>query len=221
MVRSSLPIVHSQLSLQDFLPDGDLSKGTWKEAKWLRFDGDWSGQNRFPEAETFVAGLWTVPYIYFASRCKYSSLNVYAGEDVAKERWKLWERDVVEVFVNPQPERPNHYYEFEVAPTNQWIDLEIDLDKEPFHDPSWDSGFTHATRIDPKNHEWTCEMRIPVKAMGVEAMRANTEWRINFYRQDGPGTGTERRLLCWRPTFGEKPNFHKPERFGAIRFVGR
>ena len=49
-------------------------------------------------------------------------------------------------FVNPEPARVNHYYEFEVAPNNQWIDLEIDKDKTPFNDAKWNSGFDHATR---------------------------------------------------------------------------
>src|SRR2546430_10315709 len=49
----------------------------------------------------------------------FRSLNVYEGEDSAKERWQLWDRDVAEVFLNPEPARVPHYYEFEVAPNNQ------------------------------------------------------------------------------------------------------
>ena len=48
-------------------------------------------------------------------------------------------------FSNPQPERITHYYEFEVAPNNQWIDLEIEKTKTPFNDAAWNSGFSHAT----------------------------------------------------------------------------
>jgi hypothetical protein len=35
--------------------------------------------------------------------CRYHALNVSEGE-AAKERWELWNRDVAEVFLNPQPE---------------------------------------------------------------------------------------------------------------------
>ena len=73
-------------------------------------------------------------YVYFAYRCKYTTLNVYEGKDPSKDFWTLWDRDVVEIFLNPQPEHMQHYYEFEVAPNNLWIDLEIDLDKKPFDD---------------------------------------------------------------------------------------
>ncbi len=210
--------IRSKYSPRDFIPDGNLTKKVWRHAKWARFDHDMSGRKVFPEAKTQVASLWTAKYVYFAFRCKYSSLNIYEGEDPAKERWELWNRDVAEVFVNPQPERVNHYYEFEVAPNNQWIDLEIDKDKEPFNDAAWDSHFEHATRVDEKRHLWTCEMRIPVKVMGVGEMNPNSSWRVNFYRADGPGDDSQRRFMSWS-TIPEGKTFHVPTRFGIIRFV--
>src|SRR3989475_5304548 len=169
---------------QDFAPDGDLDKRVWRNASWKKFDRDMSGKIRYPQAEVRVASLWTARYVYFAFRCRYVALNVYEGEDAVKERWELWNRDVVEVFANPEPERVNHYYEFEVAPNNQWIDLEIDKDKDPFNDAKWDSHFAHATRIDAKRHVWTCEMRIPISAIAPRpvAVRPGTKWRINFFR---------------------------------------
>ena len=102
-----------------------------------------------------MASRWTATHLYFAFRCKYSTLNVYEGEDASKERWELWNRDVAEVFFNPGPQRVPHYYEFEVAPNNQWIDLEIDKTKTPFNDAAWDSHFDHATRVDSANHVWS------------------------------------------------------------------
>ena len=210
--------IQARFSPEGFTPDGDLEKEVWKKAEWVRFDHDMSGQKTYSEAATEVASFWTVNYVYFAFRCKYTTLNIYEGEDIAKERWELWNRDVVEVFANPQPERVNHYYEFEVSPNNQWIDLEIDKDKDPFNDAGWDSHFEHATRVDEKNKVWTCEMRVPVSTMGVRSLSAGREWRINFYRADGPGGNSERRHMCWS-TIPEGRSFHVPTRFGIIRFV--
>ena len=85
----------------------------------------------FPQSATEIASLWTPAYVYFAFRCKYTTLNLFEGKDPSKDFWTLWDRDVVEVFLNPHPEHMKHYYEFEVAPNNLWIDLEIDLDKKP------------------------------------------------------------------------------------------
>jgi hypothetical protein len=216
---------HSQLTIKsrftakDFVPDGNLAKAVWKKAAWVKFDHDAFSPKAYPQSETEVASLWTPDYLYLAYRCKYTTLNIYEGEDPAKERWLLWERDVVEVFANPQPERVNHYYEFEVAPNNQWIDLVIDLEKKPFNDAKWDSGFEHATRIDPQKHVWTCEMRIPVHALDSPPLRPNVEWRINFFRADGPGPDRQRRHLSWSPVQSSKHSFHTPTSFGLIRFV--
>ena len=147
-------------------------------------------------------------------------MNLYESKDTSKDYWQLWERDVVEVFLNPQPERLRHYYEFEVAPNNLWIDLEIDLEKAPFNDPKWDSGFEHATQIDAQNHVWTCEMRIPVAAMkGTKPLAAGAEWRVNFFRMDGSGDHAQRRSLSWSPVQSDTHSFHSPWSFGVIRFV--
>jgi hypothetical protein len=204
----------------DFVPDGDVSKEVWKDVPRITFDRDRFGSARFPDSETQVASLWTPGYVYFAYWCRYRSLNIYAGEDSTKERWELWNRDVVEAFINPQPERFPHYYEFEVAPNNQWIDLEIDLSKTPFNDAGWDSHFEHATRVDAEHRVWLVEMRIPVRSMKVDAIRPGDAWRLNLYRADGPGNDTQRRFMCWSPLpLGPNRSFHQPASFGIIKFV--
>ncbi len=203
---------------KEFVPDGDLSKPVWKAATQVRFDKDALGRKSYPESETRVACLWSDGFVYFAYWCKYSTLNIYEGEDITKERWELWNRDVVEVFINPEPERFYHYYEFEVSPNNMWIDLEIDLQKKPFNSAAWNSGFEHATRIDAATHVWTCEMRIPAASMGVREIKANSEWRLNFYRADGPGSDEMRRFLSWNVLPTEKLSFHQPASFGFVQF---
>jgi alpha-galactosidase len=205
-------------SAADFVPDGNSSKTSWRHAKWAEFDNDASGNFHYPEISTRIASVWTETQIYFFFWCRYDSLNVYQGEDAAVERWQLWDRDVAEVFLNPQPERMNHYYEFEVAPNNQWIDLEIDKTKSPFNDAAWNSGFQHATRVDAKNHIWTAEMRIPISSMNVSSIRPGAEWRANFFRAAGRGVDDHRKFLSWS-LIPEGKTFHVPARFGILRFV--
>ncbi len=219
----------------DFVPDADLSKRAWVEAKWAEFDRNMSGKASHPDDKTRVASfmsgkashpddktrvasLWTDKYIYFAFSCKYDSLNVFEGEDISKERWELWNRDVAEVFLNPQPDRLLHYYEFEVAPNNQWIDLEITRGEKPNHDAGWNSGFEHATHIDSATHVWTAEMRIPLASMNVSGVKPDTKWRANFFRAAGQGDDTGRRFLAWS-NIPEGTTFHMPSRFGILRLV--
>ena len=210
----------SKFTPADFVPDGNLSKRVWKDASRIKLDQDRFGHDHFPDSEVQVASLWTPGYVYFAYWCKYRSLNIYAGEDPAKERWELWNRDVVEAFINPQPERFLHYYEFEVAPNNQWIDLEINLAKTPMNDASWDSHFEHATYVDAERKVWSAEMRIPVGSMKVNSIHAGDEWRLNLYRADGPGDDAQRRFMCWSALpAGPNKSFHQPASFGIIKFV--
>src|SRR5262245_1061808 len=166
--------VESVRAPRDFAPDANLNKKVWKRARWIQFSHSMSGNPDYPRQTTRVASVWTATSVYFAFLCKYDRLNVFAGEDPQKERWELWNRDVAEVFLNPQPDRLLHYYEFEVAPNNQWIDLEITRGEKPNHDASWNSGFEHATRVDPQNHVWTAEMRIPLASMRVSEDKPGT-----------------------------------------------
>ena len=202
----------------DFVADGDATKPSWRQAKSVEFDNDASGKPHYPDIPTQVASVWTETHVYFFFWCRYDSLNVYQGEDAAVERWQLWDRDVAEVFLNPQPERVNHYYEFEIAPNNQWIDLEIDKTKEPFNDASWNSGFEHATRIDAQNHIWTAEMRIPISSMNISAIHPGAQWRANFFRAAGKGGDERRKFLAWS-IIPEGKTFHVPTRFGILQLV--
>jgi hypothetical protein len=202
----------------EFVPDGDLTKPPWKHAKWVKFDNDASGKVHYPEARTRVASLWTETHIYFAFSSRYDSLNIYEGEDPEPERWQLWDRDVVEVFLNPRPEHVNHYFEFEVAPNNQWIDLEIDKAKDPFNDASWNSGFDHATGIDAERHIWTAEMRIPLASVNVQEIHPGLQWRVNLFRAAGKGADDHRKFLAWS-IIPEGKTFHVPTRFGILKIV--
>ena len=208
----------AKYSAKDFAPDGDLSKPIWKQAHWVEFDHDPTGTIENPAIKTRVAAVWSDRYIYFAFSGHYESLNIFEGEDVIKERWELWNRDVVEVFLNPEPNRISHYYEFEVAPNNQWIDLEIDKTKTPFNDPSWNSKFEHATKINEKQHLWLTEMRIPLSAIGVDAIHSGDIWRVNFFRAAGHGGDDHRVFLAWG-SIPQGGTFHVPNRFGILGFV--
>jgi alpha-galactosidase len=210
----------SKFLAADFVPDGNLAKKVWKEAPHVMIDHDRFGKTPLPDFAFQVASLWTPSYVYFAYHCKYDTLNTYPGEDPAKERWELWNRDVVEVFINPHPENFRHYFEFEIAPNNQWIDLEIDLTKREMADASWNSNFEHAAKIDEAHKVWVVEMRIPVRSMHANVIQPGDEWRLNLYRCDGPGDDSQRRFMSWSPL--PDPNngsFHQPASFGIIKFV--
>ena len=76
-------------------------------------------------------------------------LNVNSKTDLTKKNKRLWERDVFEIFVAPDAEDIRRYFEFEVAPTEEWLDLKMQVlsngERQP--DFSYNSGMKVSARI--------------------------------------------------------------------------
>ena len=108
------------------------------------------------------------------------------------------------------PSDPRHYAEFEVAPTNERLDVELRL---PDKDFAWTSGFNSAVRTDKAARTWDCEMRIPLSGLSATKPTAGARWRLNLYRGDRANQAS----LAWRSTL--QGTFHAPERFGFLEFV--
>ena len=68
---------------------------------------------------------------------------------------------MVEMFLGDDWQNIRHYREYEIAPTGDWIDLAIDLDKKQY-DHTWRSGWKTAARIDESAHVWYAAARIPL-----------------------------------------------------------
>ena len=126
----------------------------------------------------------------------------------------LWDRDVCELFISPDPEIPQKYFEFEAAPTGEWVDLIIDTSGgERTSDQNYRSGMQTAAKIG--SGEITIVMKIGWPALGVIPSPGDI-WRGNLFRCIGCGPG--RGYLAWQPTLTETPNFHVPESFGKFVF---
>ena len=96
------------------------------------------------------------------------------------------------------------------------MDLAIDRTQTPAaHDVSWNSGYTVKARIAPDRKTWYGEMRIPLRALGLEAARPGLETRLNLYRLQGPEG--DRKYINWQVVNGK--SFHTPEAFGRLRLA--
>jgi hypothetical protein len=190
--------------------------------------GDWHGEGQtlskdcyrqtdYPDRKTTIKAFWTDTDLYVWFRCPYGELNVFENPNNKEARNKLWDRDVVEMFVGDDFENTRHYREFEIAPTGDWIDLAIDLDHNNF-DHTWRSGWKTKAQIDRKNKIWYAAARIPLKAISEKPVEAGTKWRVNFYRIDGPGGNDTRHFMCWQQTCSHQHGNHTPESFGTFLF---
>ena len=119
----------------------DPSSPVWRTAGVTSISKDCSKQIDYPDLSTQVRSFWTATHLYLLFSCPYKELNLFLPPQGGGPRNKLWDRDVVEMFLGDDWTNIRHYREFEIAPTGDWIDLAIDLDHESY-DQSWRSGWT-------------------------------------------------------------------------------
>jgi len=196
-------------------PQADI----WKSAAAQSMSKDCSLQIDYPNITTEIRAFWTDTDLYILFRCPYTVLNLFLPADNGKKHLGLWDRDVVEMFLGDDWSNIRHYREFEVAPTGDWIDLAIDLDRESY-DRNWRSGWQTAARIDEGQKVWYAAARIPLSAVSAKPVEDGTKWRMNLYRIEGLGQDPQRHFLCWQPTCVQNrdPN-HVPEHFGTLIFT--
>lgn len=191
--------------------EGFPGEQEWKKAQAIRFDTDWQGRNADVDRETEVRVLWSPETLFLQYRAKYKTITVFPDSEANGRRDKLWDRDVVEAFLQPDPSQLREYKEFEFSPNNMWIDLDIasgvgrDLK----------SGLTRRVTVDEKGKTWEAVAALPMQSL-VATFNSKVIWRANFYRIEG--AEEPRFYSAWSATMTEKPSFHVPEKFGYLRF---
>lgn len=194
----------------------ELDHEEWTRARAVRLTRYWSGEVA-PSARGAEARLlWDERAL--SARFVYEQrepFNVSEGPQLERKTLGLWDRDVCEMFVAPGADAPERYFEFEVAPTGEWLDLAIRKTANG-RETDWDfhSGMTAAARISAD--EVTLVLRVPWEAFGRARPQAGERWRVNLFRC--VGAGKERGYVAWQPTLAPEPNFHVPEKFGWLLF---
>ena len=197
------------------LPDNDLDSSIWDDVAPIKITHYWSGHEAPEQKYAQAQVCWSEEALHVRFVCNQHEPLVVSSNPVTHEKTiGLWERDVCEIFVAPDPMNPNRYFEFEAAPTGEWVDLGILITpsgKET--DWSFQSGMSVAARV--QRERVTISMRIPWSERIPKPQRAEV-WRVNLFRCVGPEL--EQRYLAWQPTETSQPNFHVPEAFGWLRF---
>jgi alpha-galactosidase len=183
----------------------------WQQAAALQYDSDWQGQNPDAQRATEVRLLWTPDTLFIRFHCRYRTITVFEDARADGYRLGMWDRDVAETFLQPDPTDPLVYTEFEVSPNNLWIDLAVTHGKiEELH-----SGLRRRVAIDEQAKTWTANLAIPTKAL-TKQFDPKKSWRVNFFRIEGQQE--PRFYAAWSPTNSPKPNFHVPAAFGTLLF---
>jgi alpha-galactosidase len=210
--RSSTEIVAKYIS-EAILLDAAHPSAMWESAKTISFCSDWQGENTDAGRETQVRALWSRQHLYLRFDCRYRELYLFDDSDPNGRRHHLWDRDVAEAFLQPEPARERFYREFEISPNGMWVDLAV----FPGGLADLKSGLERSVMLDEKSHTWCAELAIPMMALTAN-FDPTVVWRANFFRVEG--RQEPRAYLAWQPTRTERPNFHVPSAFGTLRFDG-
>ncbi len=186
--------------------DGVLDEKAWQDAQVQTIEYTLADGTPRPELSTEVRSLWSDDALYFSFVCPFTKLTVFETP-VEGERLGLWDRDVVEVFVETDPAKSTRYAEYEVAPTGEQLDVLVDL---PDKDFAWLSGVQSAVKVDDAAHHWTAEIRIPTKDLLSKPLAKGDRLKVNLFRSDRARDA----FLAWNPTL--KNTTHVPERFGVL-----
>ncbi|HKW64184.1 MAG TPA: carbohydrate-binding family 9-like protein [Candidatus Acidoferrum sp.] len=186
---------------------------SWERTAPLRFSADWQGKNADPARETEVRLLWTPEIVFLRFHSRYRTITVFSDAEANGRRDQLWDRDVAEVFFQPDHSNLRRYKEFEVSPNGFWIDLDI----APGEKHDLESGLKRRVVLNEAKKIWTAELAIPMKCL-VADFDPIVAWRANFYRVEG--AEEPRFYSAWKPTGTKVPNFHVPEAFGELVFAG-
>ena len=193
----------------------EFDNQAWKSAKEITIDKYWSGEDA-PDGRWFKAKLlWSKTALYVRFEANQAEpLIVSDTPNLAAKTGNLWDRDVCEIFIAPNKVDYRHYFEFEIAPTGEWIDLGIhQLPDKRETDFDYNSGMQSAAKIE-KGKVWSA-IKIEWKAFN-RTPKAGDVWMGNIFRCIG--TGATRGYLSWQPTLTKEPSFHVPEKFGEFEF---
>jgi alpha-galactosidase len=192
-----------------------LDDEEWDRVKAIPLTKYWSGNPAPADRHAEAQILWSDESLCLRFVCRQNEpLILNSTPQTETKTLGLWDRDVCEVFLAPNPEYPNRYFEFEAAPTGEWVDLAVHM-KPGQRETDWDfdSGMTTAARI--AENQVVIAMRIPW-GNRVHKPQTGERWRVNLFRC--VGSPEDRGYLAWQPTHTEQPNFHVPEAFGWLVF---
>jgi hypothetical protein len=177
----------------------------------------WDAKNLYVYCEVQQAE----PYMGFTSADAQKDDYTAAGQP------KLWNKDTIEMMVDPDPSGDNRdYYELQINPQNKVFKSQFDTLQQPNGGPNgpfghedWDPKLKSAVQLkkgdDGKVAGYSVEIAIPWTAYakaGGSPPKSGDSWRMNFYAMH------QNAGVAWSPILGQG-NFHHAPRFGRVAWL--
>jgi len=193
----------------------DLQSREWAKAHPIQIKRYWSGDRAPASRRAEARLLWSGLALHVRFVCPQAEpLIVTDTPQTEKKTMGLWDRDVCEIFIAPDPNVVERYFEFEAAPTGEWLDVAIHWTPKK-RESDWAFN-SHMTVSGHAEKDWvTISMRIPWNQW-IHQPQKGERWRVNLFRCVGKDPG--RGYLSWQPTKTPEPSFHVPQVFGWLVF---
>ncbi|MFN2500759.1 MAG: carbohydrate-binding family 9-like protein [Pyrinomonadaceae bacterium] len=202
--------------IQNEFPISDLDHASWNEGEAVRITTYWSGDHAPPERFFEARLLWSATSLYVRFHAEqFEPLVISPNPVLGTKTHGLWNRDVCEIYIAPDQNDRDRYFEFEVAPTGEWIDLGIQFTPAGrLTDREYSSGMQTAAAI--ATSSVTTAIAVPWAAFR-KMPNVGDVWLGNLCRC--VGRDPDRGYLAWQPTETSQPSFHVPSKFGEFEFV--
>ncbi|MEX1011468.1 MAG: carbohydrate-binding family 9-like protein [Balneolaceae bacterium] len=195
----------------------------WRDVTGITFDRRINTGEVVPALHTDVRSRWTDTHLYFMFVCSYEEANLRPNPVTDVQTNQLWNHDVMEVYIGANFVDITKYYELQVSPQGEYLDMKIDQTLPGIgrgDEWLWDSGWEVKARHNPEDRVWYGEFRLPIASIDERSAQTGNEFRINLYRLQGPHPGRGeglRDFIAWQPTFEYHP--HRPQYFGRLKLV--
>lgn len=207
--------------------DGKLNEEAWKTAAvagpFVNV-GDGSAVPDSAPVKGTAKLTWDDKNLYVAFEIQ--SKHIVGGFPKDAKDPHLWEKDTVEMMVDPDGDGDNlDYYEMQINPQNLVFDTRYEKYNEPKDDKKglfgvmdWSAKLKSAVVIDgeldkaDKGKGYVVEAAIPWTSFDKAKQtppKPGDSWRMNFYGMKNNGG------VAWSPILNQG-NFHKASRFGRV-----
>jgi hypothetical protein len=213
-VRAEDKVVTARHTPED-LTAGRFYGSEWEKAQPINIERYWSGDSAPKARHAEARILWSSKALHIRFVCHQAEPLVISEKPQTQTKTMgLWDRDVCEIFIAPDPNVVERYLEFEAAPTGEWLDVAIHWTPEK-RESDWKFNSHMTTAAHVEKDRVTIAMRIPWNHW-IHEPQTGERWRVNLFRCVGSDPG--RGYLAWQPTRTPQPNFHAPQVFGSLVF---
>src|ERR1041384_7055394 len=139
----------------------DFDSPEWNRAEPVQINRYWSGEPAPASRHAEARILWSDKALHVRYVCHQAEPLIISDKpQTEKKTMGLWDRDVCEIFLAPNPNVVERYVELEAAPTGEWLDVAV-LWRPERRESDWDFNSHMTTATDIEKDRITIAMRIP------------------------------------------------------------